>query len=83
VSQPTDSEAVILRNLSALPIPLAGWTLGDLNNPYAYEFPPDTVIAPRESIIMHHSILSFIINNSGEQLFLKRPDGVTVSTWSN
>ncbi len=83
VSQPTDSEAVILRNLSTLPIPLAGWTLGDLNNPYAYEFPPDTVIASRESIIMHHSILSFIINNSGEQLFLKRPDGVTVSTWSN
>ena len=83
VAQPTESEAVILRNLSDRTIPLAGWTLGDLNSPYAYEFPPDTVIDPRESIIMHHSILPFIINNSREQLFLKRPDGYTVSTWRN
>ena len=81
ITSPTEKEAVSIKNLTDSEIILEGWTLGDKNNPDSYIFSYGTKILPKETLIIHHSVLNFIINNSNEKIFIKRHDKVVIDTW--
>lgn len=83
VSTPTEKEAVSLKNFTEKEIILDGWTLGDKNSPESYIFPHGSKISPKETLIIHHSVLNFIINNSNEKIFLKRPDKIIIDIWED
>ncbi|MBC8147605.1 MAG: lamin tail domain-containing protein [Bacteroidetes bacterium] len=80
---PTEKESVIIKNLTENEISLEGWTLGDKNSPDSYVFPFGSNILAKETLIIHHSVLNFIINNSNEIIFLKRPDKVVIDLWES
>jgi len=82
ITKPTDKEAISIKNISGGTISLDGWTLGDKNNPNSYTFPYGTIISPNETIIIHHSALNFVINNTNEILYIMRPDEVIIETWT-
>jgi hypothetical protein len=79
---PTDLESITLKNNSGTDQNLTGWTLGDLNNPIAYNIPSGTIIKQGETKTFSHSTLGFAINDSGEILYLKNA-GVEIDRWSN
>jgi len=82
ITKPTDKEAISIKNISGGAISLDGWTLGDKNNPNSYTFPYGTIISPNETIIIHHSALNFVINNTNEILYIMRPDEFIIETWT-
>jgi hypothetical protein len=81
-ASPTDSESITLKNNSGTDQTLTGWTLGDLNNPVAYNIPNGTIIKQGETKTFSHTTLGFAINDSGETLYLKNA-GVEVDRWTN
>lgn len=82
VASPTDQESITIINYSAWPVDLTVWTLGDLNNPTAYNIPSGSIIQPNDSLVFDHSTLGFGINNTSETIYLKR-NSITVDTWNN
>ena len=82
-ADPTDSEQITIKNYSIWTVDLSGWTIGDLNNPTAYNIPNGLTLTPGESHQFVHSTLGFGINNSGETLYLRDANGLDVDTWSN
>ncbi len=82
IATPTLSESITIKNYSAWTVDLTPWTLGDLNNPSAYNIPNGTALAPDESRTYLHSTIGFGINDSGEIIYLKNA-GVTIDSWSN
>ena len=82
-AHPTDDEQVTIRNYSGYPVDISDWTLGDLNDPDAYEFPNGTMLAAGESRTYPRSTLGFGINNSAETLYLKDVGGGIIDTWTN
>ena len=82
-STPTSAEQITLKNTSDTDVDISDWTLGDVNDPHAYGFPNDTVLAPQEKKKFPRSTLGFQINDYGEVLYLKDGDGKTIDTWSN
>lgn len=83
IAHPTDSEAITLVNNNHYSVDLSNWTLGDLNNPFAYNIPVNTILEVDESITFYHTTLGFGINNSGEKLYLYNTAGTLINTWSN
>jgi deoxyribonuclease-1-like protein len=83
IKTPTENESISLRNMTNREIVLTNWTLGDKNSPESFIFPYNTRILPGQLLIIDHSILNFIINNTGEILYLKRPDGLLVAIWQD
>jgi hypothetical protein len=81
-----------IHNLSNVPVNLAGYYLTDrLNNPTKWRFPLDagdsTVVAPNGYVVLwadeegsqgwNHT--NFRLNNNGEALVLRSPDGFTIA----
>lgn len=81
-----------IHNLSNVPVNLAGYYLTDrLNNPTKWRFPLDagdsTVVAPNGYVVVwadeegsqgwNHT--NFRLNNNGEALVLRSPDGFTIA----
>ncbi len=80
---PTDSEQITLKNPTATTVDLTGWTLGDLNDPTAYNIPNGTLLTSGETKTYIRTTLGFQINDSGETLYLKNSSGTTIDTWNN
>ena len=83
---------VEIHNLSSVPVNLAGYYLTDrLNNPTKWRFPIDvgdsTVVEPNGYVVLwadedqaqgwNH--MNFRLNNAGEALVLRSPDGFTIA----
>lgn len=83
VAHPTDEEAITLKNASAHPVNLGGWVLGDDNEPEAYRIPSTHTIPAGRKYTFERSTFGFAVNNSGETIYLKDPDGRIVDTWEN
>ena len=83
VATPTDSESITLKNNSGTDQDIAGWTIGDTNDPVAYKIPNGTVIKQGETKLFSHTTLGFAINDSGEILHLKNVSGTEIDTWTN
>ena len=83
VASPTSSESVTIKNNSGATVNLAGWTIGDSNNPNAYSIPSGTIIGQGNTMTFNASTMGFQINDSGETLYLKNNSGSTVDTWNN
>lgn len=83
IKSPTKNESISLRNKTNREIILSNWTLGDKNSPESFIFPYNTRILPGQLLIIDHSVLNFIINNTNEILYLKRPDGFLVDIWQD
>ena len=83
VATPTDSESITLKNNSGTDQDIAGWTIGDTNDPIAYKIPSGTVIKQGETKLFSHTTLGFAINDSGEILHLKNASGTEIDTWTN
>jgi len=82
VASPTSNESVTLINLTNANVSLAGWTIGDLNDPEAYTIPGGVVLNIGESLTFNANTMGFQINDSGETIYLK--DGVRcIYSWSN
>jgi endonuclease/exonuclease/phosphatase family metal-dependent hydrolase len=81
IADPTESEAVTIKNYSTWDVDLSAWTIGDLNNQDSYSIPDGTIISAGGSIT-YDSQLNFGINNTGETIYLKN-NGVLKDTWSN
>jgi hypothetical protein len=79
---PTDQESITLKNNSGADQDLTGWTLGDTNNPVAYNIPNGTIIKQGETKTFSHTTIGFAINDSGEILYLKNA-GVEIDRWTN
>lgn len=83
VATPTLSESITLTNNTGSSADISGWTLGDINNPTAYNIPANTIMSIGGSLTFDHTTLGFQINDNGEILYLKNASGTTVDTWSN
>ncbi len=83
VSTPTDSESITIKNNSGSTQDLSGWTLGDKNDPTAYNIPNGTVLSNGSTKHFSRTTLGFQINDSGETIYLKNSSGSNVDTWSN
>lgn len=83
VSTPTTSERVTIKNNSGSTVDLQGWSIGDLNNPYAYTIPSGNVLNNGGAFYFMASTMGFQINDSGETIYLKNASGSTVDTWTN
>ena len=81
VRTPTESESVTLKNSYLSTIDISGWTLGDKNDPLAYNIPQETSLGIGEEITFNHTTLTFQINDSGEILYLKNTSGITIDIW--
>ncbi|MBF9018636.1 MULTISPECIES: lamin tail domain-containing protein [unclassified Oceanispirochaeta] len=81
VVEPTESEAVTIKNYSTWDVDLSAWTIGDLNNPDSYGIINGTIISAGASIT-YSTQLNFGINNTGETIYLKN-SGVVKDTWNN
>jgi hypothetical protein len=82
-STPTLSESITLKNNSGTTVDISTWTLGDLNNPVAYNMPASTILNDGDFKTFSHTTLGFQINDSGETLYLKDGAGVLVDSWGN
>lgn len=83
IATPTDSESITLKNNSGSDQDIAGWTIGDTNNPIAYKIPSGTTIKQGESKSFSHTTLGFVINDNGEILYLKNASGAEIDRWTN
>tara|TARA_B100000963_G_scaffold348436_1_gene356004 strand:- start:644 stop:994 length:351 start_codon:yes stop_codon:yes gene_type:complete len=83
VSTPTENEKVRIKNNSGEDTNIGGWTIGDKNNPTAYNIPSNTTISQGEILIFYASTMGFQINDSGETIYLKNSSGQNVDTWYN
>ena len=81
VSTPTESESVTLKNSYLSTIDISGWTLGDKNDPLAYNIPQETSLGVDEEITFSHTTLTFQINDYDEILYLKDGSGTTIDIW--
>jgi hypothetical protein len=82
-ASPTSAEQVTLKNHLDTQADISGWTLGDKNDPYAYNIPQNTIIGPEGFLSFQHSTLGFQINDSGETIYLHDGIGMLVDTWQN
>ena len=83
ISSPTESELIIIINISDIEINISGWTLGDKNNPDAYIIPNNTIISGMEQLSFDHDTINFQINNSSEIIYLKNQCGTLIDVWQN
>ena len=80
VASPTDSESITIKNNSGSMQDLTGWTLGDKNDPTAYNIPNGTNLNHGGTKTFYRSTLGFQINDSGETLYLNNSSGSTIDT---
>ncbi|MBN2089129.1 lamin tail domain-containing protein [candidate division KSB1 bacterium] len=78
---PTTEEQVTLKNYSFFLIDLAGWTLGDKNDPEAHPIRKGTILNPGETLKFNHANLGFGINDAGEILYLKDSNNNLIDIW--
>ncbi len=83
VSTPTDSESITLKNNSSSYVNISGWTLGDKNEPNAYNIPMDTILEAMGKKTFPRSTLGFQINDSGETIYLRDSNDSLIDTWNN
>lgn len=83
VSTPTASESITLKNNSGVRQDLSSWTIGDKNDPNAYNIPNGTILIQGETKTFPKSTLGFQINDKDEILYLKDSNSNTVDTWTN
>lgn len=83
VATPTTAESITLKNNSGSSADIGGWTLGDKNDPTAYNIPQNTMMANGSTLLFIHTTLGFQINDQNEDLFLKNSSGNTIHTWMN
>jgi hypothetical protein len=83
VTTPTASESISIKNNTGHDVAIGNYTLGDLNNPTAYNIPSTVVIHQGETRTFDHTTIGFQINDSGETIYFKDTYGVNVDTWSN
>lgn len=79
---PTESESVSITNHSFWSVDLTLWTLGDINNQEHYNIPIDSFIGAGETITYINTQLPFVINDTGETIYLKN-NGILKDSWSN
>lgn len=79
---PTHNESITLKNNSGATLDLSEWTIGDKNDPTAYNIPSNTIVEHGAFITFPHTTLGFQINDAGEILYLKQ-GAVVVDTWGN
>lgn len=80
---PTDQESITIKNNSGTTQDLSHWTLGDKNDPNAYNIPNGTSLIDGEMKTFKHTTIGFAINDHGETIYLKDSSGSTVDTWTN
>ena len=80
---PTSQEQITLMNDSTTDTDISGWTLGDLNDPWAYNTPSGTIISAGDTRSFPGSTLGFQINDEGEKIYLRDESGDIVDTWAN
>lgn len=83
VATPTDQESITVKNNSGSTADLSGWSLGDNNDPDAYNIPSGTILSQGSSHTFPRSTLGFQINDSGETLYLKNSSGSIIDIWTN
>jgi hypothetical protein len=80
---PTESEQITLKNNFDNIADISEWTLGDENNPSAYNIPHDTILGPYGTHTFPHTTLGFQINDSGETIYLHDNVGNLIDLWWN
>lgn len=83
VASPTASEAITIKNNSGTNQDLSNWTLGDKNDPNAYNIPNGTMLNNGQTKTFAQTTLGFGINDSGETIYLKNSSGTLIDSWSN
>jgi hypothetical protein len=80
---PTSQEQITLKNDADTDADISQWTLGDLNDPWAYTVPSGTILGPYGKHKFSGTTLGFQINDEDETIYLRDDDGEVVDTWSN
>ncbi len=74
----TKDEWIELHNTETRPVDLAGWKLGDKNNPQKYEFPVGAVIEPNGYLTIINSQSKISLNNDGDEVYFYDPSGLII-----
>ncbi len=80
---PTSQEQVTLENDSIEDVDISRWTIGDLNDPWAYNIPNNTIMPAQTRHQFMASTMGFQINDQDEVIYLKNNSGTTIDTWKN
>ncbi len=83
VDSPDESEKIVLWNYKTTAVNLAGWTLGNKEQPDAYVIPLATWVDANRTITFTHDQLNFSIADDDEILYLKDNTGALVDIYSD
>ncbi len=83
VATPTTAESITLKNNSGSSADIGGWTLGDINDPVAYNIPQNTILSNGSTKKFNRTTIGFQINDSGEIIYLKDSNGNNIHSWGN